>query len=110
MKNRNRFLIHATCIFVSLLILSSCSEGPTRDIEHILFVTHPSLEMIEGESVQITASPTNQSFTWESTNPSVASVDTWGLVTAHQDGVCFIKVTSSGGLFRQIPVDVRSRL
>lgn len=106
MKNIIRFLSHATSIFVSLLILSGCSKGPDRNTEHILFVTHPELNMIETDEVQVTASPTNQTFTWVSSDPSVATVSSTGLVTAMKDGVCFIDVTSSGGLSRTIPVDV----
>ena len=106
----NRFLIQATCIFIGLLMFSGCAKGPEREIEHKLFVTHPSLEMVEGQEVQITASPTNQTFTWISTDPAVASVSSTGLVRAIKDGVCLIHVTSSEGLKRTIPVDVEKYL
>ena len=102
----NKFLICATCIFVGLLILSGCADGPDRNIEKKIFVTHSELSMIESDEVQIIASPTSQTFTWVSTDPTVASVSPTGLVRALRDGVCFIEVTSSGGLSRTIPVDV----
>jgi len=88
-----------------MLMLAGCSEGPDRDIEYKLYVTHPSLEMTVGDEVLVTASPTDHSFTWETTNPDVATVSA-GLVRATGDGVCYINVTSSGGLSRAIPVDV----
>ena len=106
MKNMNRFLIQAICICTLCRMLAACVQGPDRDIEYNLFVTHPSLKMIEGDEVQITASPTSQSFTWESTDPAVASVSETGYVKALKDGVCIIHVVSSAGLRRAIDVDV----
>ena len=102
----NRFLIQATTIIIGLLMFTGCSEGPDRDIEYKLFVTHSSLEMIQGEEVQITASPTTQTFTWTSSNSDVATVSSTGLVRAVGDGACLIHVVSSEGLSRAIPVDV----
>ena len=102
----NRFLNRTIGVFICLWMFTGCAQGPDREIEYKLYVTHSELNMIVGEKVQITASPTSQTFTWESTDPAVASVTSTGLVTALQDGVCFINVTSSGGLFRAIPVDV----
>ena len=104
------FLIQITCIFACLFMLAGCGKGPDRDIKHEIYVTHPELNMMVGEEWQITASPTDQTFTWESTNPEVASVNATGLVRALKDGVCFINVTSSGGLKRSIPVDVRANI
>lgn len=62
--------------------------------------------MIEGEELQVTASPTTQSFTWETTDASVATVSSTGLVSAISDGTCLVNITSSEGLSRSIPVDV----
>ena len=101
-----RFLINASCIFVFLLMLAGCRKGPDRDNENIIYVTHALLNMIEGDEVQVTASPTDQTFVWESSNPAVATVSSTGVVRAIKDGVTAIIVTSSGGLQRSIPVDV----
>jgi len=109
MKNNNKFLIQATCIFISLMMLTGCADGPNRDNElsqQRLFVTHSELDMIEGDEVQITASPSNQTFTWTSSNPAIATVTSDGLVTAVTDGICIINVVSSEGLTREIPVNV----
>ena len=101
----NRFLIKATCITLCLWMLSGCIESPDRNINYTLYVTHASLEMIEGDEMTIVASPTTETFTWASSDPSVATVNN-GLVRAIKDGVCIITVTGSGGLSREIPVDV----
>ncbi|MDR2037348.1 MAG: Ig-like domain-containing protein [Bacteroidales bacterium] len=106
-KDKNRFLFHAcVVVFVGCLMLSGCAEGPDRDIEHKIFVTHTELNLIAGDEVQVIASPTNQTFIWESSNTAVVTVSSTGLVKAVADGACFIYVTSSEGLKRTIPVDV----
>lgn len=102
----NRFLYRASFIFASLLILAACGEGPERNIEDTIYSTHTTLEMLEGEELQVTASPSTQTFTWESTNAAVATVSSTGLVRAISDGTCFINISSSEGLSRSIPVDV----
>lgn len=105
----NRFIYLAAFIFAGLLTLTACSEGPVRDIEYTIYTTHSSLQMIEGEEIQITASPTTQTFTWKSTDTKVATVSSSGLVRAISDGACFIDITSSEGLKRSIPVDVMTQ-
>lgn len=94
--------------FTGFLILAACSNGPEREVEYTIYSTHSALEMIEGDEFQVTASPTTQTFTWESTNTSVATVNSTGLVRAISDGTCFINITSSEGLKRSIPVDVET--
>ena len=104
---QNNFLFHLTGIVIFVgLMFSGCAEGPDRNIEHKIFLTHADLNMIEGDEIQVTASPTNQTFKWESSNTAVVTVSSTGLVRAIGDGSCFIYVTSSGGLERTIPVDV----
>ena len=107
-NNKNKFLFHAGSIIICIvcLMLTGCVDGPDRDIEKNIFVTHADLNLIETDVVQVIASPTNQTFTWESTNTSVVTVSETGLVRALSDGTCLIYVTSSEGLKRTIPVDV----
>lgn len=100
----NRILYLASFIFAGLLI--ACSYGPDRDVEYTIYTTNSLIELIEGEELQITASPTTQTFTWETTDASVATVSSTGLVRAISDGACFINITSSEGLKKSIPVDV----
>lgn len=102
----NRFLYRAFFIFVGLLIFSACADGPERDVEYTIYTTQSSIELLEGEEFQINASPTTQTFTYESTDKSVATVSSTGLVRGISDGTCFINITSSEGLSRSIPVDV----
>ena len=106
----NRFLCRASFIFAGLLMLAACSEGPERNVEYTIYTTQSSIELIEGEEFQITASPTTQAFAYETTDAKVATVSSTGLVRAISDGTCFINITSSEGLSRQIPVDVEMLL
>jgi len=101
-----RFLIPASCVLACLMILASCRKGPDRDIEKKIYVTHSSLNLIEGDEIQITASPTDQTFSWQSVNPDIVTVSQTGLVNAIKDGISGINITSSGGLQRTIPVNV----
>lgn len=94
----------------SLLMLASCVDGPERDIEYTIYSTQSSIVLLEGEEFQIIASPTTQTFTWETTDAGVATVSSTGLVRAISDGACFINITSSEGLERSIPVDVEKLL
>ncbi|MGI6047488.1 MAG: discoidin domain-containing protein [Petrimonas sp.] len=102
----NRILYLASFFFAGLLMLTACSDGPERDVEYTIYTTSSTIELIEGEEFQITASPTTQTFTWETTDASVATVSSTGLVRAISDGACFINITSSEGLKKSIPVDV----
>ena len=106
----NRFLYRASFIFAGLLMLAACSEGLERNVEYTIYTTQSSIELIEGEEFQITASPTTQTFTYETTDAKVATVSSTGLVRAIGDGTCFINITSSEGLTRPIPVDVEMLL
>lgn len=102
----NRFLYRASFFFASLLLLATCAEGPERNIDYEIYSTHTTLEMLEGEEFQVTASPSTQTFNWQTTDAAVATVSSTGLVRAINDGTCFINITSSEGLSRSIPVDV----
>lgn len=103
----NRFLYRASFICAGLLLmLAACSDGLERNVEYSIYTTQSSIGLIEGDEFQITASPTTQTFTYETTDVKVATVSSKGLVKAIGDGTCFINITSNEGLSRSIPVDV----
>ena len=53
---QNNFLFHLTGIVIFVgLMFSGCAEGPDRNIEHKIFLTHADLNMIEGDEIQVTA-------------------------------------------------------
>lgn len=100
------FLHRVSFIFAGLLMLLACGDGPDRNVEYTIYTNKPTIELLEGEEFQFTASPTTQTFTWETTDVNVATVSSTGLVRAISDGTCFISVTSNEGLKKMIPVDV----
>lgn len=71
----------------------------------------PSVQVIEGEKVQLTANNTNGSVTWSSSNTSVATVDeSSGLVTAQgKSGKATITADHGNGVTDNIEVNVQSK-
>ena len=72
------YLYRVSFIFACLFILISCSDGPQRDVEYTIYTTYSAIELIEGEEFQVTASPSTQSFIWETSNSAVATVSSTG--------------------------------
>jgi hypothetical protein len=93
--NMKSFLIQTTCILACLLTIAGCRKGPDRDLEGTIFVNHTLLNMFVGDVVQLTASPTDYSFSWVSQNPDVATVSQTGEVRAVNAGEAKIVVSSN---------------
>ena len=79
-------------------------DGSTSGIRHVTGVSldKTGLTMEEGAEVQLSATVTpedadDQSVTWESDTPAVATVDETGKVTAVKAGTAEIKVTTTEG-------------
>lgn len=86
------------------------------DVTHI-YISPSSLSLYEGQTGQLTAevSPsnaTNKSVTWSTSDPTVATVDSTGLVTAVGGGSysrrCTITATSSNGISDYVNVTVNA--
>lgn len=70
------------------------------------------ITMKEGDTAQIKATvvpddATDKSLVWTSDDPSIASVDEYGLVTAEKAGVTFITATASNGVTKRCQVIVQ---
>jgi hypothetical protein len=87
----------------------NCSETQVQEVEKNIFVDHASLSMFVGEDVQIIASPTNETFSWESDDAAVATVSSSGEVRAMGAGETNITV-SYGNVQRIIPVAVEVKI
>ena len=98
-------IIQAISAIVCIIFLGGCTDGPDYSREKTIFVDHASLYMYYDDVVQITASPTLESFQWESADASIASVTDGGLVKATGVGLTEIYV-SYGDVRRTIPVEV----
>ena len=104
MNNMNRFLMQTTCIFM-LLLFAGCNEYLDKEVERLIYVNHTSLNMTVGDEIQLTASPTIETYTWESMDTSVATVSKTGEVWAMGEGETQI-VVSCGDLRKEISVYV----
>ena len=100
-----QFLIQASCLFSCIWMLSGCASGPDYEIEKRIFVDQASLSLFVGDNTKLTASPTTESFQWESLNTSVVTVSANGDVQATGAGETVIRVRN-GDIIRNIPVSV----
>jgi len=108
MKNIN-FLNRTVCFFVCLSMLVGCTTGPDFDnLDKMIFVDYQKLDMYVGQEIQLTASPTNETFNFESSNSEVATVSPSGKVNAINVGYAFITVTGNypNAVAFEIPVEV----
>ena len=85
-----------------LFLIVSCSKEPSTIKVTGVSVSPSSLSLTEGETSQLSVSvspsdATDKSVTWSSSNPSVASVDANGKVTALMKGAATITATSNSG-------------
>ena len=110
MNNMKSFLIQASCTFACLLMLAGCGHGPDRDMEKRIFVNYTSLRMWVDDEIQITASPTGETFRWVSTDDEVVTVSQQGEVRAVGRGICGIIVSCEDFLQREITVVVAEEI
>ncbi len=93
---------------LSILLLgyiSGCDNYEQKIIEKNIYVDRQSLSLFIGQTVQLTASPTDGTYQyqWSSEDASVATVTSNGLVEVISEGFTNI-VVSSGDLFTKVPL------
>ena len=98
-------------LFATVLILC-CEKAPEEIAVSSVSIAQPTAEMIEGETVQLTAiitpsNATDQSVIWASSKQSVATVSEDGLVTAISEGQSTI-IANAGGKSATCIVSVKS--
>lgn len=93
---------HLPGLIIALLtLIPSCTEKEQEIKIESVSINKPSLELVIGESSQLSAtvSPSNainKEITWSSSNPSVASVSSSGLVMAVGEGTAKISAAAGG--------------
>lgn len=80
----------------------ACEKAPEEILVTSVSISQPEAEMIEGESIQLTASvmpsnATDKSIVWASSKQSVATVSDNGRVTAVAEGTSNVTATAAGG-------------
>jgi hypothetical protein len=106
MKN---ILIHTTAGLLCGWILFGCGKASVTEVERRIFVDYFSLNLFVGDEVQITASPTGETFTWYSEDVSVATVSASGQVQATGEGETNI-IVRYDDVQRVIPVSVAVKI
>ena len=90
-------------IFSIVVLIAGCDPYVRTEVEESLYINHQSLSMFVGEQMQLSASPTELTCSWESEDASVATVSASGLVSAVGPGSTYI-VATSGNRSARIPV------
>jgi uncharacterized protein YjdB len=86
---------------LAAFLVFSCEKTPEEITVSSLSLSQSSMEMLIGETMQLSATvqpsnATNKTVMWASTNPSVASVDQSGKVTALAEGKATITASAGG--------------
>lgn len=94
-----QFLAFISALFICLSCTSTIEKAdiPVASVS----ISRPSAELVEGESLTLTASvspsdATEKTISWSSSKPSVASVDQKGTVNALSVGTTVIKASAGG--------------
>ena len=78
----------------AVFCMMACHTGEIdHNYENMVYVNQNSLNLFFGDTEQLTASPTESTFEWTSEDPSVATVNNKGLVTATGVGNTQIIIT-----------------
>lgn len=107
---KTKFLKYGLC-FLLICYVAGCDDYAQKTIEENIYVNQPELSLFVGETVQLTASPTDGTYqyTWSSEDPAVASVSSNGVVEVISEGFTNI-VVSSGNLSTKIPLTAVIRI
>jgi Carbohydrate binding module (family 6)./Bacterial Ig-like domain (group 2). len=89
--------------------MTGCDDYDKTYEEKSIYVNRQSLSMFVGEQVQLTASPTEETYSWLSEDPAVATVTSNGLVEAVGEGSTNI-ITSSGDINTKVSVTAVVRI
>lgn len=93
------------------IYMVGCDDYARKTIPENIYVNLPELSLFVGESIQLSASPTDgtYSYTWRSEDPSVATVSSNGLVEVIGEGFTNI-IVSSGDISTRVPLDAVTRI
>ena len=94
---------------VPALAVVSCDSYDRTEVVPTITADYNQVTLFENETVQLTASPANLTFTWESLNPDIATVDANGLVTGLVEGATSV-IAKSGDLSFEVEVIVQKKV
>ena len=91
------------------LAVVSCDSYDRTEVEPTITVDYNKVTLFENETVQLTASPENLTFTWESLNEEIATVDANGLVTGLVEGATSV-VAKAGDISFSVEIIVQKKV
>ena len=91
------------------LAVVSCDSYDRTEVEPTITVDYNKVTLFENETVQLTASPKNLTFTWESLNEEIATVDANGLVTGLVEGATSV-VAKAGDISFSVEIIVQKKV
>jgi len=97
-NHMRKLFINVSLAFLAVLFVS-CDDFERAKVYPTITVDHSSVTLFEGDVVQLTASPSNLSFSWKSNDETIATVDGNGLVTAIRQGSTSIECESGDMTF-----------
>ncbi len=99
---KKKFFIYGYLLFL-LVFMFGCDDYDRVGVEKCIYVNQEALSMFVGDKSQLTASPSDDSFTWTSEDPTIATVSNDGLVEAKAEGSTNI-IVNSGEIRLKVPV------
>lgn len=94
---------------VPALAVVSCDSYDRTEVVPTVTVDYNKVTLFENETVQLTASPENLTFTWESLNEEIATVDANGLVTGLVEGATSV-VAKAGDISFSVEIIVQKKV
>lgn len=95
----SKYVCKLSKVGISLIAMIGIMGCSTKEIDHnydnMVYINQSALDLYYGDTEQLTASPTEATFEWTSADPTIATVDNNGLVTA--TGVGFTEITATQG-------------
>lgn len=88
---------------------SGCDPYERTAVEQSIYVNHQSVNMLVGDQLQLTASPTEVTYSWVSEDPTVVTVNASGLVEAMGEGSTNI-IAYHDDIQVKVPVTVSQRI
>lgn len=109
--NKNTLLKYCLFFLLPVALFISCDRYERTEAKKSFFVDHRSLSLFVGEEIQLKASPTDGTYRyeWKSENPSIATVDADGKVSAVGEGNTDI-IVSAGDIVLKIPLTAAVRI
>jgi uncharacterized protein YjdB len=108
-KNMKSVVLAFVALSAAILWTPGCDKYERTGVTPVIYVDYSSLKMFTGETMQLTASPSESSFEWTTEDDEVATVSATGMIMATGPGATNI-VVSDGSVHTKVPLTVIDRI